>query len=110
MHRQGTAASIICGTDRLKSNMDFYRIVTEEDADIAPDEMEERVQHIEKFIEQLTDPTKTILKECYFDNKKYQEVAEEFGISINGIKKHIMKALRLLREEFGSKKVPGKDS
>lgn len=89
---------------------DFYRIVTEEDADIAPDEMEERVQHIEKFIEQLTDPTKTILKECYFDNKKYQEVAEEFGISINGIKKHIMKALRLLREEFGSKKVPGKDS
>lgn len=89
---------------------DFYRIATEEDADIAPDEMEERVQRIEKCIEQLKDPTKTILKECYFDNKKYQEVAEEFGITIHGIKKHIMKALRLLREEFGSKKVPGKDS
>lgn len=89
---------------------DFYRIVTEEDADIAPDEMEERVQRIEKCIEQLKDPTKTILKECYFDNKKYQEVAEEFGITIHGIKKHIMKALRLLREEFGSRKVPGKDS
>lgn len=89
---------------------DFYRIVTEEDADIAPDEMEERVQRIEKCIEQLKDPTKTILKECYFDNKKYQEVAEEFGITIHGIKKHIMKALRLLREEFGSGKVPGKDS
>ena len=74
------------------------------------DEMEERVQRIEKCIEQLKDPTKTILKECYFDNKKYQEVAEEFGITIHGIKKHIMKALRLLREEFGSKKVPGKDS
>lgn len=89
---------------------DFYRIVTEEDADIAPDEMEERVQRIEKCIEHLKDPTKTILKECYFDNKKYQEVAEEFDITIHGIKKHIMKALRLLREEFGSGKVPGKDS
>lgn len=89
---------------------DFYRIVTEEDAGIAPGEMEERVRHIEKFIEQLKDPTKTILKECYFDNKKYQEVAEEFGISIHGIKKHIMKALRLLREEFGNGKVPEKDS
>ena len=75
---------------------DFYRIVTEEDTDTFPDEMEERVQRIEKIIEQLTDPTKTILKECYFDNRKYQEVADKFGISISGVKKHIMKALRLL--------------
>lgn len=88
---------------------DFYRIVTEEDTDIAPDEMEERMQRIEAIIEQLTDPTKTILKECYFNNKKYQEVAEKFGISIHGVKKHIMKALRLLREEFGVRRVPGKD-
>lgn len=89
---------------------DFYRIVTEEDTDAFPDEMEERVQRIEKIIEQLTDPTKTILKECYFDNKKYQEVADKFGISISGVKKHIMKAFRLLREEFGIRKVPGKNS
>lgn len=88
---------------------DFYRIVTEEDTDIAPDEMEERMQRIEAIIEQLTDPTKTILKECYFNNKKYQEVAEKFGISIHGVKKHIMKALRLLREEFGVRRVPGND-
>ena len=54
---------------------DFYRIVTEEDADIAPDEMEERVQRIEKCIEQLKDPTKTILKECYFDNNANQQLA-----------------------------------
>lgn len=87
---------------------DFYQIVTEEDTDIVPEEMEERMQRIEKIIEELTDPTKTILKECYFNHKKYQEVAEEFGISINGVKKHIMKALRLLREEFGMKKVPEK--
>ena len=55
-------------------------------------------------VEELTDPTKTILKECYYENKKYQEVADEFGISTNGVKKHIMKALRLIREEFGIKK------
>ena len=34
----------------------------------------------------------------------HQEVADEFGISTNGVKKHIMKALRLIREEFGIKK------
>ena len=83
---------------------DFYRAITEEDMDTSPDEREERLQRIEAFIEQLKDPTKTILKECYYENKKYQEVAEDFGISTNGVKKHIMKALKMLREEFGIRK------
>ena len=83
---------------------DFYRAITEKDVDTSPDEREERLQRIEAFIEQLKDPTKTILKECYYENKKYQEVAEDFGISTNGVKKHIMKALKMLREEFGIRK------
>ena len=72
--------------------------------DTSPEEREERLQRIEAFIEQLKDPTKTILKECYYENKKYQEVAEDFGISTSGVKKHIMKALKMLREEFGIRK------
>jgi RNA polymerase sigma-70 factor (ECF subfamily) len=72
--------------------------------DTTPDEREERIRRIEAFIEQLKDPTKTILKECYYENKKYQEVAENFGISISGVKKHIMKALKMLREEFNIRK------
>lgn len=79
---------------------DFYKAVTQEEAD----NDFKRIARIEKVIEELTDPTKTILKECYYENKKYQEVADEFGISTNGVKKHIMKALRLIREEFGIKK------
>ena len=82
----------------------FYRAITEKDVDTSPDEREERLQRIEAFIEQLKDPTKTILKECYYENKKYQEVAENFGISISGVKKHIMKALKMLREEFNIRK------
>lgn len=83
---------------------DFYKAVTQEEADNDFSEREERIARIEKVIEELTDPTKTILKECYYENKKYQEVADEFGISTNGVKKHIMKALRLIREEFDIKK------
>lgn len=90
---------------------EFYKAVTQEEADNGFGEREERIARIEKVIEELTDPTQTILKECYYENKKYQEVADEFGMSINGVKKHIMKALRLIREEFGVKKksreVPG---
>ena len=86
---------------------EFYRTVSEEDLDTSPDEREERIRRIEAFIEQLKDPTKTILKECYYEKKKYQQVAEDFGMSTSGVKKHIMKALKMLREEFGiRKKVP----
>ncbi|WP_455672618.1 RNA polymerase sigma-70 factor [Phocaeicola sp.] len=85
----------------------FYRAVTQEEADSDFSEREERIARIERVIEELTDPTKTILKECYYENKKYREVADEFGISISGVKKHIMKALRLIREEFSIKKKDG---
>ena len=33
-------------------------------------------------------------------NKKYAEVAQEYHISSSGIKKHVMKVLRLIRREF----------
>ena len=57
--------------------------------------------------------TRYVLEECYFHRKKYAEVAENIGISINAVKKHIMKALNLLREEFrlktGPEEVPEKE-
>lgn len=83
---------------------ELYRALSEDVFEIRADEREERLVRIERTIASLTDPTKTILKECYYENKKYQEVADEFGISVSGVKKHIMKALKLLREEFGIKK------
>lgn len=86
---------------------DFYRTVTHEETDNSSGEREERIARIEKVIEKLTDPTKAILKECYYENKKYREVADEFGISTNGVKKHIMKALKLIRQEFGIEKESG---
>ena len=40
------------------------------------------------------------MEECYFNRKKYAEVAEMLNISPSAVNKHVMKALRLLREEF----------
>lgn len=60
---------------------------------------EERLLQIEKVIESLGEPTKSIFTKCYFDNKKYAEVAQEYGISSSGVKKHIMKVLGLIRKE-----------
>ena len=76
-------------------------------------EFVERVRRMERCLERMTDPTRSIVKQCYYDGKKYREVAEERGITPDGVKKHIVKALRMLREELGCGekrrgKVPGK--
>ena len=44
-----------------------------------------------------------ILEECYIQRKKYQEVAEELNISVSAVRKHIVKALQVIREECAKK-------
>lgn len=62
-------------------------------------EMDERMLNISKAMEKLTTHTKHILEECYFHRKKYQEVADELNISVSAVRKHIVKALKVIREE-----------
>ena len=50
-------------------------------------------------MEKLTPHTRHILEECYIQRKKYQEVAEELNISVSAVRKHIVKALQVIREE-----------
>lgn len=76
---------------------DFLRTLTSEDPSIPSGEREERVRRMERCLERMTDPTRSIVKQCYYDGKKYREVAEERGITSDGVKKHIVKALRMRR-------------
>lgn len=64
-----------------------------------PIEFEERCRHVEKVLEMLPKTTRAIFTRCYVDGKKYREVAEEMEISTETVKKHIVRALRLLREQ-----------
>lgn len=69
---------------------------------IAVDEgREERLREIQRFVESsLTPQTQRILRMCYDEKKTYREVAQELGISIQAVNKHISQALRKLRERF----------
>lgn len=79
----------------------LYEYLTSEYEDIDNLNLhEERLNIIEKIISELNEPTKGIFTKCYFCNKKYEEVAFEYHMSSSGIKKHIMKVLRMIREEF----------
>lgn len=64
----------------------------------------EKDQLVEQMFAVLSPPTDKILRMCYFERMKYKEVAEMLRISESTVKKHIMKALKTLRELYNNKK------
>ena len=67
------------------------------------DDTDERIIRIREAVQSLTPNTRKIIEACYMDQKKYKEVAEEMGITPSAVKKHIIKALKIIRAEFAKK-------
>lgn len=61
-------------------------------------EHDETQRAADALMEQLRSPTREILEACYLKEKKYREVAEEMNISVSTVKKHMVRALKMLRE------------
>lgn len=78
---------------------ELYRQITSpvEDNDFLA-EHDERMKVLGNILSKMDDKTRTILRECYVERKKYKDVAEEYGISPNTVKKYIMRALKIIRE------------
>lgn len=81
---------------------DFFRNVVEH-KDTADNMEDECLQDIMKVIDTLKPKTRLVLQECYINHKTYKDVAEELEISTNGVKKHIVAALKTIREEMAKK-------
>ncbi len=65
---------------------------------------EERIAEMNRVIDSMSVKTQRVLQECYFNNRSYKETAEMFGITPDGVKKHITKAFALLRGHFKTTK------
>lgn len=61
-------------------------------------EMEEKEVIIKDTILALPDTTRKIFTLCFVEHQKYAEAAQLLGVSVSTIKKHIVKALKLIRE------------
>lgn len=61
-------------------------------------EHDERTKVINDVLGKMDDKSRRILQACYVERKKYKDVAEEMGISVNTIKKYVMRALKTIRE------------
>lgn len=91
-HRQVEAAHI-----------DAVREATRFDLSNDYREHERLLRQAEAVADALGEPTRTVLRMCYYEHRTYREVAESLGISPDTVKKHISKALRTLREKLTSK-------
>lgn len=70
--------------------------------EIDMNEPDERLLKIRLAMQKLTPYNRMILQECFINNKKYKEVAEELSVSVAAIHKNIVKALRVIREYVGN--------
>lgn len=57
-------------------------------------------QEIKKAIDRLPDECKTVFKKSRFEEKRYEEIADELGISINTVKYHIKNAISRLSADL----------
>lgn len=63
-------------------------------------EHETRIARIEEKLKQLPGKQREVLLKCVVEEKKYKDVAEECGISLNTVKTHMNRALRFLKDEL----------
>ena len=66
--------------------------------------MEDRIKEMNEEIVQMPERTQFVLRQCYFEDRSYLEVANMLGISSDGVKHHIVKAFQKLRNHFNVKK------
>ena len=60
---------------------------------------------LDEKLKELPPQQRTILEKCVIQNKKYKEVADELGISVNTVKTHLARALKYLRDNLDEKKI-----
>ena len=61
-------------------------------------EHDDKVETIRRLMKYLTPRTREVLEAHYLQGKKYSEIAMDLSISESAVKKHIMQALKLFRE------------
>ena len=89
-------AKVISDYARLCMELYKHQSCLEEDP-------EEYLPLINSTLEKMPARTRFVLEQCYYENKSYAEVAEIMGITASGVKQHMMKALKMLRDTFSSK-------
>ena len=60
----------------------------------------ERLQEIHDAVSELPPRCNEVLRKIYYENKHYDEVAAEMGLSVNTVKTHVYLAIKALKKNF----------
>lgn len=71
------------------------------DAEVDEDDLQELKRLLLKAIDELPDRCKKIFVMATLEKKKYTEVANQLGISVNTVKVQVSKAYRILKQKIG---------
>lgn len=66
-------------------------------------EHERLLRRVEAVADALEEPGRSIIRLCYYEHNTHRQAAERLGISPETVKKHIRKALSLLRKHVNEK-------
>ena len=85
----------------LRDRLDLlYGDVVEEEMMAWNDEL---IQEVETEITNMPEQTREIIRGVFFQDLKYQEVADHLGISINTVKTLLKNGMKHLRELFAGR-------
>lgn len=65
------------------------------------EEREKQLTALEEKLKELPGMQRIVLEKCVVEEKKYKEVADELGVTLNTVKTHLARALAFLRKELG---------
>ncbi|MDL2256055.1 RNA polymerase sigma-70 factor [Parabacteroides sp. OttesenSCG-928-G06] len=89
----------------LRNNERFvygYEIVIDLiDADVEEEDVQELLHLLNKAIDELPERCKRIFVMATLEKKKYAEVADLLGVSVNTVKVQVSRAYRILKEKIG---------
>ena len=60
----------------------------------------ERLQEVHDAVSELPPRCNEVLRKIYYENKHYDEVAAEMGLSVNTVKTHVYLAIKALKKNF----------
>ena len=72
----------------------------DEEAESTMQEIEERTRQVQKELDELPPRTRFVIEECCCNDRTYKEVAEILQITTSGVKQHIVKGYKQLRERL----------
>lgn len=87
---------------RFVSYMQEQPEATDESKHLEYEMLIERIRHA---VDKLPTQTRNVFKKCFLEGRKYQDVGAEYGITVNTVKAHVVKALRVLREQFSGEEL-----